>query len=523
MLVAIVRALAQHRAPLGDNGLIALRANDTLTANHPWFGTWTSASLTAGVEFNNPSPLHFEALSLFVKPFGVSAGAVLGAGMLNIAAIALAVRQGFHAAGRRGEALMAIAAAGLGWALGSEMLTDVWQPHSLVLPFLAVLAALWALASGHWMSAAWAVGVGSMVLGAHLSFTYVTIVLVAVSAACCWWYVRSFDLKALAVTAVVAVLAWIQPVIEQFFGYGQGNLSRVLEARGASDEPLGLGLGVRLVAQVVALPPWWGRPSFTDSVPGTGYSDDGSLHPAGVVSAPWAVLALLVLVTAMGYLGWRTRKEAGTCSMLVVAGAGLFGALFTMALMPAGVLGLAPHQMRWLWPISVFVMLAVVNAVDRLWLTDRVQARHRLIAAGTVLGLLVLLNLPAHQSDLGPNASRAENDAVRSLMAQLDDVQLPGPTYFDGSTLQFAEPFSGAVLAALTEHDQPIRAGDESFARQLGEHRRRRNDEQWSLQVRQGGDADIIRPGEELLAGATTSDGSPVAVVLIELAAADGS
>ena len=133
ILVAIVRALATHRTPLGDNGLIALRANDVLTADHPWFGTWTSASLSAGVEFNNPSPLHFEALSLFVKTFGVTAGSVIGAGLLNIAAVVVAVRQGWLAAGRRGEALMAVAAVGLAWALGSEMLTDVWQPHSLVL------------------------------------------------------------------------------------------------------------------------------------------------------------------------------------------------------------------------------------------------------------------------------------------------------------------------------------------------------------------------------------------------------
>ena len=58
----------------GDDGLITLRAQDVLTADHPWFGTWTSASLSTGVDFNNPLPLHFEWLALFVKPFGVAAG-----------------------------------------------------------------------------------------------------------------------------------------------------------------------------------------------------------------------------------------------------------------------------------------------------------------------------------------------------------------------------------------------------------------------------------------------------------------
>jgi hypothetical protein len=520
VLVAILRALIGHRAPLGDNGLIALRANDTLTADHPWFGTWTSASLTAGVEFNNPSPLHFQALSVFVKPFGVSAGSVLAAGMLNIAAIAVAVRQGFLAAGRRGEAVMAVAAAGLAWSLGSEMLTDVWQPHSLVLPFLAVLASAWALASGRWTSLAWMVGIGSMVLGAHLSFTYVIIVLTLAAGACCWWLTRAWDLRALAIAGGVGLLAWLQPLLEQFFGFGQGNIGRVLEARGASDEPLGLRLGVRLVAQVVALPPWWGRSSFTDSVPATPYSDDGALRPGGVVSLVFGGLALLVLVGAMvglAVLAFR-REERSAFALLVVALAGVLSALITMMLMPAGVLGLAPHQMRWLWPISMVAMLAVVNGIDRV--TNRVQPRHRLMAAAAVFGLITVLNLPAHLSDLGPNASRAENAAVRSLMDQLEKIELPGPAYFDGSTLQFAEPFSGAVLAALTEADQPVRAGDASFARQLGEHRRRRNDEQWSFQVREGADADTMAEGEKLLASAITSDGSTVAVVLIENAVA---
>ena len=78
------------------------------------------------------------------------------------------------------------------------------------------------------------------------------------------------------------------------------------------------------------------------------------------------------------------------------------------------------------------------------------------------------------------------------------------------------------MLAALTQADQPVRAGDASFARQLGEHRRRRDDERWSFQVRQGPDADVLAEGEQLLASAITSDGSTVCVVLIELALADG-
>ncbi len=527
VLVAVVRGLITHRAPIGDNGLIALRADDVLTADHPWFGTWTSASLSTGIEFNNPSPLHFDALAIFVKPFGVIAGSILAAGALNIASIVVAVRQGLHFGGRRGEALMAVAAAGLAWTLGSEMLTDIWQPHNLVLPFLAFMACTVAVATGRWRSLAWAVGIGSMVMGAHLSFAYLVLALLGASIACAWWLDRGRQTgrdgwrRGVSVAVGVGLLAWLQPILEQLFGYGEGNLSRVLQARSASDEPLGLRLGARLVAQVVALPPWWSRPSFTDSIPETGYSADGALRPEGVVGPAVAVVALAALFVVLGGLTWWAirRRERVVAVLLGMNTLAVVVALGTTMVMPAGVLGLAPHQLRWLWPISILVMLSVVDAVDVLWLRGRVGSRQRVLAAGAVLAALSVVNLPAHLSDLGPSDSRDANDAIRSLMAQLDDVRLPGPTYFDGSTLVFAEPYSGPVLAALTQADQPIRAGDESFARQLGEHRRRRNDERWSLQVREGDAARTpLAEGETLLADATGPDDLAVSVVLIELA-----
>ncbi len=529
VVVAIARALVNHRAPLGDDGLISLRADDVLTRNHPWFGTWTSASLSAGVDFNNPSPLHFDLLAIFVKPFGVTVGAILGAGAVNIAAIVIAIRQGFHFGGRRGEALMAVAAVGLSWSLGSEMLVDVWQPHNLVLPFLAFVAATIAVASGRWRSLAWAVGIGSVVMGAHLSFTYVVLVLIAAAIASAWWLDRGVATgregwrRGVVTAVVVGLLAWLQPLIEQLFGVGTGNLSRVLQARSATDAPLGFGLGARLVAQVVAMPPWWLRPSFTDSIAFSPYGDDGHLHPGGVVGLAPALLLLGLLLgglTALAVIAGR-RGERAVFAMSIVSGVGVAAALFTATVMPAGVIGLAPHQLRWLWPLGVVTMLSIVNGVDRLFLGRWGSPSVRRNLAAAVVAVLVIVNLPAHLSDLGPSAARASNAAVRSLMTQLDSARLPGPTYFDGSTLYFAEPYSGPVLAALTSNGQPIRAGDDAFARQLGEHRRRRNDERYALQVRFGADGAVLGAGESLLAGTVGPDGNPVSVVLIELALSD--
>lgn len=526
VVVAIVRGLVSHRPPLGDNGLITLRANDVFTANHPWFGTWTSASLSSHLDFNNPSPLHFDALAVMVKPFGIVAGPILGSGLLNIVAILVALSAGRRFGGRRGELLMAVAAAGIAWTMGSEMLTDVWQPHSLLLPFLAFMACCVALAAGEWRSLPWAVGVGSLVMGAHLSFVYLVLGLLGVALAAAEVGDRRFGStkgvrRPVVVAGVVGLLAWLQPLLEQFFGPGKGNLGRVIAARSANDAPIGLRLATRLVAQVVAVPPFWWRNSFTDAVPiKTSFSPDHLLRPAGVVRAVFAAAALVVVVglLVIALVVAIRRRARSMIALLMIAAAGVVLALGTATLMPAGVLGLGSHQIRWLWPVSAFVMLALVDAADQLVVRGRVRASTRSAACWAVVVVLVVLNLPAKNSSLGPAFRRAESPTIRSLIDQLEQVRLPGPTLFDGSTLRFAEPFSGPVLAALADTDQPIRAADDAFERQLGEHRRRHGDERWSIQVREAPSAPLAA-NERILASATESDHTSVVVVLIDRSA----
>lgn len=526
VVAAAVRALVGHRTPIGDNGLIALRAHDVLTHAHPWFGTWTSASLNAGVDFNNPSPLHFDVLSLTVKTVGVSAGAVLGAAVVNIAAILIAIHHGKRFGGRIGEALMALAATGLAWTLGSELLVDIWQPHNLVLPFLAVLSCSAAIAAGRPQALPWAVGAASLVVGAHLSFIYVSLVPMAVGTAVCWWRLRTGNeqpgamRRGLVWAGVVGLLAWAQPIIEQLFGPGRGNIGRVLEARNATGTPIGARLGLRVVSQVVALPPWWGRPSFSNSIPSTGFSADGQVRPTGLVGLAGAAIAMTVVVAVLGLLVVLAvrRHERSAAVLPGMALVVVVSSLFTAVQMPLSVIGLAPHQMRWLWPVSAFVWVAVgdaiVRAVQRRRGDEHTARVARLAALGAVC-LLALLTLPTYTTDQGPSTDRAANDAIRSMMQQLDEVQLPGAAVFDVSTLRFAEPYSGPLLAVLLANDQPLKVTDEGFIRQLGERRRASGDEQWTVQLREGDTALALGSDETYLAQTTGPGATPVAVVLV--------
>jgi hypothetical protein len=138
IVVAAIRAIAGDWVAVGDNAYFAIRARDVLTDHHPLLGTWTSASLTIGLDVNNPGPLLFDALALPVK-LGGDAGLAIGVALINVASVVGMAVAARRQAGVRGVVAAMAAATALGWAIGSELLVDPWQPHSLLLPVLCYL------------------------------------------------------------------------------------------------------------------------------------------------------------------------------------------------------------------------------------------------------------------------------------------------------------------------------------------------------------------------------------------------
>ncbi len=56
-VTAVLRALRSDWFPVGDNALLFIRTRDVLTEDHPFLGSWTSASLSVGENMNNPGAL----------------------------------------------------------------------------------------------------------------------------------------------------------------------------------------------------------------------------------------------------------------------------------------------------------------------------------------------------------------------------------------------------------------------------------------------------------------------------------
>jgi hypothetical protein len=480
IVAAVVRALTTDWMPVGDNAYFTVRSRDVLTQHHPLVGAWSSGSHAIDASVNNLGPLQLDLLAPFTKLAPV-AGTATGVGLVQLAAlvgIAVTLRR---LAGPLVVILAMAVSTGIAWTLGSALLVETRQHHYLVLPFLCFLVLVWALSSGAVWALPWAAFVGSLLLQTHLTYAYLVVGLMlwalvgfgfharrARAETDEWSAHRRRLLRWGGVTLVVLLLSWIQPIIDQFFG--TGNLGNVLRASG-SGESLPGGRAVRLVATVVATPPWWARPGFTDFDPQEG------LATAASTALGFAVVGPLLLGVA--WLAWRTGSRlalAGVGTALV----GVLLAIISAASIPAGGFGFHAGNYRWLWPISAFVMLAIASGVALG--TGPPRPPHRssrawLVPAGVLAATTVFaaLSIPAAYHAGDKENERRMPTAAR-LIDQLDDFNpddfdIDGPVFYDRRDVFFGEPYTYTVLFKLQELGIEFTVDDDDVHR-FGRQRR---------------------------------------------------
>ena len=514
VVVATARAVGGGWLPVGDNAYFAIRAADTLTEHHPLLGTWTSASLTAGTNFNNPGPLLFQLLAPPTKLLGSEIGVAVGAALLNgLAVVGIAI-----VARRRGGPLlgtlsMAIAAL-LCWSLGSELLFDPWQPNSLLLTFLFGLMLIWSLVAGDVALLPVAVGVTSVIIQTHLSYALLLAALAGWAvlglalflrrerreAGESWTALRRATVRSAILALAVAAVCWSQPVLEQLTSEGQGNLTRLAGNMTVTERRVGPELGSRIVADVL-VPPFWLRPSYGDALIPDAAAPPGAdplttLDPTFPVAvALLAGVAVLLLLAHRSARGRGDRVSAAALSTALVAGG---AGLLTAWNLPYSLFGVSNHQFRWLWPVAAFVTFALVASLVRAG-SGRGVARHAVAVATAVTAVVALANLPTNNQGSGPSRDDWAIPVVRELNRQMAALEGEGTLLLDPDGTQFAEPFTGPVMAELQRRGIPFVVEDEALVRQLGESRRLEGEAK-RLQVLQGPNARTAPAGSRQVA-----------------------
>ena len=491
IVVATVRALLHHWTPIGDDGLLAIRAQDLFSRHVPLLGTASSASFAATKPLNNPGPLYFYVLGLPVAAFGSAVGTAVGAAAVNVAAIIAIGMVAWRRAGLLGTALAMVVASTLAWSMGSELLYDIWQPHGLLLPFLGFLFLIWSVATADWPVFPLAIGAGSLLMQTHLTYGYLTPLLIIAGLSLGLLQSRrsrrneSGDgeqpMTVLAappagrwivVGLLVGVLAWTPSLIEQVTT-SDGNMSRLV--RQIQDPPKGVvgGTGaLRLTATVLADPPFWGRDSFPDTFrpAGTPY---GSTAPTvdgtgavGTRHAASAIALILLLLGGLALAAWR-RRDAHGLAASAIAVLALAGSWYTASKVTVDIVGVAPHQFRFLWPMAAFITFVVVLGILETIRAESVVRPVRILALALV-AVMSIWNLPTYAATVGPQLEAASLPTIRDLDRQLGPAERSQPLFLDFTKLRFGEPFSGALMAELRRRDIELVTDDVYLARQLG-------------------------------------------------------
>ena len=358
-------------------------------------------------------------------------------------------------------------AAGLTWTMGSELLFDPWQPARDVaaVPVLrrarvvARRAAISCCCRSRWR-------VASLVLETHLSYAVLVPVLaIWGTGALAWtiWQRRRRDPDGWPeFGARCGGRRWSRRSCSSCLGapvHRGGGARRVTEpqpvwsARSASEADRRLGLRVDGWSRRSCRCRLGGcaRPSATRSCP---RATDVRCRAC---SRSWRTfrrrsprLASLVLV--LGVLGVlcrdARRRTDGTASARWRPRSSRRAARSSRpARCHAGFFGIAPHQFRWLWPISLFILFAALLAIARRSPPVHTHEGHRRVRGRGVASAVI--NLPTNNQRVGraPTPARSlDAHTRRSTRGQLDGS---GTLLFDVSGLRFAEPYSVPVMNEL--------------------------------------------------------------------------
>ena len=372
LVVALLSLIGTHWHPSSDDALELLRVHDVGGRHTPLTGAQSRFG------WHHPGPLLFWGLAPFNWALGPT-GVLFGVGFLNVAALVASLFVARRRGGLAFVVVLGIAVLVLLRALGSIVLIDPWNPWVAVLPFLLYLLLAWSVAERDFGALPAMVAVGSFLVQTHVG--YAPLVLgaggIAGVLACVgprdtepydgWWTLR----RSAIASAVVAVMLWIAPVVQQLTGH-PGNLGEIVRYFRHPTEP------------AVGLVTAWG---VMGNELGGAWVRGNDLSPRGTVASGSVIPALVLALAAisLAVVAWRRGHGAVARLGLLMVACVAIGVVAT-----ARVTGLlANYLVRWWWVIAA--LLCVSLAWSAYTLFSRSRATRVLAAVG--FGVLAVLTV----------------------------------------------------------------------------------------------------------------------------------
>ncbi len=405
-----------------------------LTADHPWLGAWSSASLRLGANVRNLGPLQLDLLAPFTKinPYG---GTAVGVGVVAAISVLAVWWSARRVLGPVGAGAVMLATLALEATVGLQAFIDPRQQLYLLMPYWALLWLTWAAAAGQGVAIAPLVFTASLIAQTHFTYLLQTMMLVAAGLALYvattrtrWREARAT--RALLIGLVVGLFCWAQPLWDQLFG--DRNLGAVLANRGANDGA-GWATGAQVITATTLRPPrFW--------LPGTVSRFDLPTDLPSQLPSWLAVTGWLVLLAGSAVVAWREGRRA--LALLGVVGAvSLVAALAAAASIPPSVFGLIAQNYLWMWPTGVFLSVAVAAGVVAALPVLRQSLNGTGGAIGmTAMAVALVVAAPQNVDDFAPIESvksageRVGRPLLDQFAAGLRSYDVTGPVLVDNAS-----------------------------------------------------------------------------------------
>lgn len=400
-LVVLAANLARRNwHPVLDLAMTEFRVRDVGGPNTPLIGLPGRIGRFPD-QGSHPGPLSFYLLAPVYRLLGSSAwGLLVGAIVVNIAAIATALWMLARRAGGRGVWIGAAVLALVVRGYGTEVLEQPWNPYLPVLVWVVLLLAVWSVLLGDHAMLLVVVGAGTLCAQTHIPYLPLTVGMVAlVVGALLWQWRRDVPLRpAIRRNAirsgVLGLVLWAPVLVDQLVRE-PGNLRMLIDhfTSPPGDEPVvGIGEGVRLVLRhldIVRLARYAldGDEYFVRA----GYRLDGPVLVGAIVLLVWACSAVVAV---------RRRNRSLVALHAVVA-----WSLLLAAISLSRVFGKVWYYLTlWCWATTVLLVVTVAATCAVELAARWPRGRPRLVVPAAALALLGGLSLGAFVVD----AARAE-------------------------------------------------------------------------------------------------------------------